>query len=39
MLIRVCDICGEETGEEYYNIAIDERYYNIHMSHTQPPDF
>ena len=23
MLIRICDICGEETGKEYYNVAID----------------
>ena len=23
MLIRICDICGEETGKEYYNIAIN----------------
>ena len=23
MLIRICDICGEETGKEYYNVDID----------------
>ena len=29
MLIRICDICGEETGKEYYDVTIDERYYNV----------
>ena len=23
MLIRICDICGEETGKEYYDVTID----------------
>ena len=37
MLIRVCDICGKETGKEYYTVAINEETRcfvenNIHYS-------